>query len=255
MINTILSILAALGLFLFIIFIHELGHFLAAKWSKIRVSEFAIGMGPKIFSWGKGETQYSIRAIPIGGFCAMQEDEGADENDERAFRNKPVHKRFITIAAGGIFNILLGFILMFTFVTIQAEYDTTALESPIRVAEVDFFAWWQNTENDGLQIGDRITHVNGTRIFVASDIFVAVARQGPENPQTFRINRDGERIEIETMLGRPIETNIEWRNESTLNGLHEGDRITHVNGERILDINDIYDQIAKRGTSAICIVR
>ena len=245
MIGTILSILAALGLFLFIIFIHELGHFLAAKWSKIRVSEFAIGMGPKIFSWGKGETKYSLRAIPLGGFCSMAEDEEADEADPRAFRNKPVHKRFITIAAGAIFNILLGFILMATFVTIDSAPNMGALETPINTNRIAGFRDWANSDYDGLQEGDRITHVNGTRIFTANDIVLAAMRHGEENEQTFRIVRDGRSAEIELMFGQESITTMEWIGDDNSEGFMQGDQITRVNNRRFTDVESFDSLISE----------
>lgn len=106
-----LLILIGVLFFGFIIFFHELGHFLLAKASGIRVNEFALGMGPKLLGFQKGETQYSLRLLPIGGYCAM-EGEDEDSGDPRAFGNKPVWKRFLVVAAGGIFNIVLGFFLM-----------------------------------------------------------------------------------------------------------------------------------------------
>ena len=98
-------LLAVIGVLLFglIIFIHEFGHFFTAKLSHVCVNEFSIGMGPKLFSFTRGETQYSLRLLPIGGYCAMEgEDEKSD--DPRAFGNRPVWQRMIVVAAGGIMN-------------------------------------------------------------------------------------------------------------------------------------------------------
>ena len=106
----VLLIIIAILAFTFVVFIHELGHFLTAKWCGIRVNEFAIGMGPRIIKWGKKETKYSIRLFPIGGFCAM-EGEDSKSDDERAFGNKAVWKRMIVVCAGAVMNIILGFIL------------------------------------------------------------------------------------------------------------------------------------------------
>ncbi len=104
-INILLGIIAVL-LFGLIIFLHELGHFVTAKLSGIRVNEFALGMGPTIFHFERGETKYALRLFPIGGFCAMEgEDEESD--DERAFGNKPVWKRILVVAAGAIMNLVL----------------------------------------------------------------------------------------------------------------------------------------------------
>ena len=106
----VLLIIIAILAFTFVVFIHELGHFLTAKWCGIRVNEFAIGMGPRIIKWGKKETKYSIRLFPIGGFCAMEGEESKSD-DERAFGNKAVWKRMIVVCAGAVMNIILGFIL------------------------------------------------------------------------------------------------------------------------------------------------
>lgn len=88
---TVLLIIIGVLLFGFVVFFHELGHFLMAKLSGIRVNEFALGMGPKLFSFQRGETLYALRLFPIGGFCAM-EGEDEESSDERAFGNKPVWK-------------------------------------------------------------------------------------------------------------------------------------------------------------------
>ena len=89
-------ILFAILFFGVIILIHELGHFTVAKLSGIKVNEFAIGMGPKLLSFGKGETKYSLRLIPMGGYVQMEGEDEASE-DERAFNQKPVWKRFLVV--------------------------------------------------------------------------------------------------------------------------------------------------------------
>ena len=102
LINIALVVIGVL-LFIFIIFAHELGHFLTAKKSGVQVNEFALGMGPKLFSFQKGETKYSLRLFPIGGYCAMEgEDESSD--NPRAFTNAKVWKRMIIIVAGATMN-------------------------------------------------------------------------------------------------------------------------------------------------------
>ena len=126
--TTIALILIGVLLFELIIFIHEFGHFITAKKSGIKVNEFSLGMGPKIFSFGKGETKYSLRIFPIGGFCAM---EGEDEEspEPRAFNNAKVWKRMIVVIAGAVMNIILGFVLMFVVVVQQDAYSSTEVQS------------------------------------------------------------------------------------------------------------------------------
>ena len=103
-ISTLLIIISIL-LFSLVIFIHELGHFMTARWAGVKVNEFAIGMGPAIFKKQKGETLYSVRLFPIGGYCSM-EGEDAESDDANAFGKKSVYKRLIIVATGAIMNIL-----------------------------------------------------------------------------------------------------------------------------------------------------
>ena len=106
-------LLAIIGILLFelIIFLHELGHFLTAKKCGVKVNEFALGMGPKLIKFRKGETLYSLRLFPIGGFCSMEGEDG-ESDDSRAFGKKKVWQRMIIVVAGAVMNILLGFVLM-----------------------------------------------------------------------------------------------------------------------------------------------
>ena len=108
----VLTVIIAIILFAMIIGIHEFGHFITAKKFGVKVNEFALGMGPKLFSRQGKETLYSLRLIPIGGYCAM-EGEDEDSDDERALNNKKWWQRGIILAAGAIMNILLGIVFMF----------------------------------------------------------------------------------------------------------------------------------------------
>ena len=152
--------LILIGVLLFeLIFIHEFGHFITAKKSGIKVNEFSLGMGPKIFSFGKGETKYSLRIFPIGGFCAM---EGEDEEspEPRAFNNAKVWKRMIVVIAGAVMNIILGFVLMFVVVVQQDAYSST---------EVQSFPATSFSSCTGLQSGDVIKEINGYGISTSMD--------------------------------------------------------------------------------------
>lgn len=157
--TTIALILIGVLLFELIIFIHEFGHFITAKKSGIKVNEFSLGMGPKIFSFGKGETKYSLRIFPIGGFCAM---EGEDEEspEPRAFNNAKVWKRMIVVIAGAVMNIILGFVLMFVVVVQQDVYSST---------EVQSFPATSFSSCTGLQSGDVIKEINGYGISTSMD--------------------------------------------------------------------------------------
>ena len=157
--TTIALILIGVLLFELIIFIHEFGHFITAKKSGIKVNEFSLGMGPKIFSFGKGETNYSLRIFAIGGFCAM---EGEDEEspEPRAFNNAKVWKRMIVVIAGAVMNIILGFVLMFVVVVQQDAYSST---------EVQSFPATSFSSCTGLRSGDVIKEINGYGISTSMD--------------------------------------------------------------------------------------
>ena len=111
---SIVYILAAILIFGILIAVHELGHFLAAKFCGVQVNEFSIGMGPALWKRQKGETLYSLRLLPIGGYCAM-EGEDEDSDDPRAFGSKKVWQKILILIAGAAMNFLIGFLLVAYF--------------------------------------------------------------------------------------------------------------------------------------------
>lgn len=157
--TTIALIVIGVLLFELIIFIHEFGHFITAKKSGVKVNEFSLGMGPKLFSFGKGETKYSLRLFPIGGYCAM-EGEDEDSPEPRAFNNAKIWKRMIIIIAGAVMNIILGLLLMFVIVVQQESYSTTTVSS---------FPATSYSANSGLKAGDVIKEINGYGITTSMD--------------------------------------------------------------------------------------
>ncbi len=154
----------AVVLFELIIFVHEGGHFVAAKKSGVKVNEFALGMGPKLFSFTKGETTYSLRLLPIGGYCAMEgEDEESD--NPRAFNNVSVFKRMIIVVAGAVMNILFGLVLMMLILLPKDSFSSTT------VGGFDLYSFSCAT---GLQEGDEIVEVNDYKINCANDFSFAM---------------------------------------------------------------------------------
>lgn len=163
--TTIALIIIGVLFFMLIIFSHEFGHFITAKLSGVKVNEFAIGMGPRLFGFKKGETEYTFRLFPIGGYCAMEgEDEDSDE--PRAFNNAKVWKRMIIIIAGAVMNILLGFILMFAYTVQSDSYASTTVSQ---------FAPNSYSANCGLQEGDKIVEVNGYSVWNMRDLQFGIA--------------------------------------------------------------------------------
>ena len=185
--GTVWPILAAIFFFGVVIFIHELGHFTVAKLSGIRVNEFAIGMGPKLFSFGKGETQYSLRLIPMGGYVQMEGEDEASE-DARAFNKKPVWKRFLVVVAGAVMNILLGLALVSVLLTQQELVGTTQIAG---------FHENAASQASGLQAGDVITRINGTSVWSDRDISFLMARD-QDGVIDFTVERDGDTVVTDT---------------------------------------------------------
>ena len=163
--TTVGLIVIAVLLFELIIFFHEGGHFLTAKLSGIKVNEFALGMGPKIFSFKRKETTYSLRLFPIGGFCAM-EGEDEDSNNPRAFNNAKIYKRMIVIIAGALMNIILGLIFMGILLAPSPYFTTTTVSD---------FSPKAYSANSGLQIGDKILSVDGYKINNSMDLSYAIS--------------------------------------------------------------------------------
>lgn len=153
------KIIIALIMFLLLVTIHEFGHFIVAKLSGIKVNEFAVGMGPAITSSQKGETKYSLRALPIGGYCAM-EGEDEESNDPRSYDNAPANKRFLTILAGPLMNLILA-VIIFSVVAFNTGTSTTY---------VGGFSENSPAKEAGISIGDQIVQIDKKDINEFSDI-------------------------------------------------------------------------------------
>lgn len=170
------KIIIAIVMFLFLILFHEFGHFIVAKLSGIKVNEFSVGMGPEIFSTVKGETQYSLRLIPIGGYCAMEgEDEESD--DKRSFENAPAYKRFLTILAGPVMNLLLAF-LIFSVVAFNTG-------SPTRF--VGGFPEKSPARDAGIEVGDEVRVVGDREVVEFADISKNISEFYEENEEDVEI--------------------------------------------------------------------
>lgn len=152
-------------IFELIIFIHEFGHFITAKKCGVQVNEFALGMGPKLFQFKKGETTYTLRLFPIGGYCSM-EGEDTESDSERAFGNKPVWKRMLIVLAGAFNNIILGLIMMMILMVQSPAFSSTT------VADFSQAAF---TSKSGMQVGDRILDIGGYKIYSSRDISFSLA--------------------------------------------------------------------------------
>ncbi len=184
-------ILVAILFFGLLIFFHELGHFTFAKLFKVQVNEFAMGMGPTLFKFKKGETKYALRLFPIGGFVSMEGEDEESEN-ERAFCNKPAWQRFIIIAAGGVINLIMGAII----VAIMLSQSNL-----IGLPEIHSFE--ENAvSSQYLQAGDEIREINGKRVYSEYDLSFLMARD-KDGVIDFVVEREGEKIDLN---GVPFQT-------------------------------------------------
>lgn len=162
---------------------HELGHFLAAKACGVRVNEFSIGMGPAIFKKQGKETLYSLRCLPIGGYCAM-EGEDEESEDKRAFSAQAPWKKVIILVAGAAMNFLLG---LFIVILLYSNYPGFATNRVVDI--VDGFKYAEN----GLQEGDVIYSIDGARIYYTSD-FQTYMSLSTDGKVDMVVIRDGEKV-------------------------------------------------------------
>ena len=182
-------ILFAILIFSFLIFVHELGHFMAAKASGVQVNEFSMFMGPAIFKKQVGETLYSIRCIPLGGYCAMEgEDEETD--NPRSFQKAAWWKRLIILVAGAGMNFITGLLLL-AIVMAPAQ--------AVNVLEIQSFEEWSTLDDGGLQVGDRIVELDGEKMYVYSD-FSMILNLNPGDYHDISVIRNGERVDFENYL-------------------------------------------------------
>ena len=180
---SIIKILVALLIFTLIIVVHEMGHFLLAKKNGIGVTEFSIGMGPRLISFVKGGTRYSVKLLPLGGSCAMVgEDEIVDRED--SFNNKSVWARIAVVAAGPIFNFILAFILAIFVIAI------TGVDKPYIVEVAEDSPGYEA----GLRSGDIIKSINGDKITVGRDVSTYLMFEPYDGSEIeIVVERDGEK--------------------------------------------------------------
>ena len=180
-------IVIAIIVFGILVGIHELGHFLMAKACGVRVNEFSIGMGPAILKRQKGETLYALRVLPLGGYCAMEGEDG-DSSDERAFTRKSVWGRLAILFAGPFMNFLLGLLIVLLLYSQVEAFGTNVVHSLS-----DGFS--MSGGETVLEPGDRITRINGHRIRYAGDFTLYMDRTEGK-PVDMTLRRGGETLSL-----------------------------------------------------------
>ena len=204
-----ITLIAALIVFSAVIAIHEFGHFTVAKLCGIQVNEFSIGMGPALWKKIYKGTQYSLRALPVGGYVALEGEESPESQQAEAVRDEreaeeenpvppeqrtgiplneaPVWQRVLVMVAGAFMNFVLGFVVLVILVAAQEGAITSKT-----IYSIENDALCGQT---GLQAGDEIVAVNGRRCFVANDILYELVRTEAYRAR-FTVKRDGQKVEL-----------------------------------------------------------
>ena len=191
-------VVIAILIFGILIAIHEFGHFMAAKAFGVKVNEFAIGMGPAILKKQGKETLYSLRLLPIGGFCSM-EGEDEDSDDPRSFTKLRSWKKIIVLVAGSFMNLLLGFIVVVLLYLNASGFAGNVV--------ADLEEGFPYGGENGLQVGDEIVEIDGEKIYYTSDFstFMALSTDGKVD---MTVIRDGEKVELKDFELKPAEYEI-----------------------------------------------
>lgn len=246
-----MKILIAIIVFSLIIIVHELGHFILAKKNGVYVTEFSIGMGPRIVSTVKGETRYSIKLLPFGGSCMMLGEDEDVADDERAFGKKGVWARISIIAAGPIFNFILAFVISL-FVVGMVGYDPATVLSVVPDSPA---------AQAGIQAGDSITKIDGHSVDVSRDVQMYL-QFNPLDGENFEIvyERDGKKYKSNIaatvvdkyMLGfsyspgevAPTVVSLTEGYPLYNAGLQLGDIITSINGTKVSTSSELSNYIS-----------
>lgn len=216
--------LVTIAIFLVMISLHEFGHFFVAKLSGITVLEYAIGMGPAIFKKEAGGTLYSVRILPIGGYCKM---EGEDDKSDKpgAFCNQKLWKRFLVVVAGAVLNIVLGFVIFIVFSTQNAPFATNIVDSIDRRSYM---------AQSGVMPGDRIVEINGRNISFYNDISLYMSEITAAETVDMTVVREGERLNFSFPMSERTgeiaysETGITMT--TTMNGITEVEEYKYAEG-------------------------
>ena len=184
--STFSSVLVSVLIFSFLIFVHELGHFLAAKSFGVQVNEFSMFMGPALFQKKIGQTVYSLRCIPMGGYCAM-EGEDEDTDNPHSFQKAAWWKRLIILVSGAGMNFVVG-VLIFIIFMLPATNMVTA-----NISEVLDCVTFQGEQ--GLQVGDRIVSIDGERVYVGDDVNMLL-QVLPGDSREIVVERNGQKVTL-----------------------------------------------------------
>ena len=255
MITIIISAIKIIVLLGLLIIIHEAGHMIVAKKCKVKVNEFSIGFGPIIWKKQGKETKYTLRLIPLGGFCSMEGEDERTEN-EGSFSKASIPKRLAIVFAGALVNIIFGLLVFFILMASTGNYISNEIENTI-----DGYV----AEEIGLQPGDKIVEIEGKEVKSKYDLD-DVTKNITENREiSLKIDRNGEIIEYKTKLtevaskvtglyldekGKVI--TVEKGSVAEKQGIQANDKIIKINNENVNeDITKIVEQIQQKGVGTV----
>jgi Predicted membrane-associated Zn-dependent proteases 1 len=185
-----MMIVYAVLIFCLLIFVHELGHFISAKSVGIRVNEFALGMGPLLLHFKKGDTEYSLRALPIGGYCKM-EGEDEESSDASAFNNKSFPAKALVVVAGSFMNLILAILILSIVLFVAGMPTNIVKELSPELPAIEA----------GLQPGDKIVQINDKKINEWSDITDTIGASTGDK-LTLIADRDGKKLSFEVGVAK-----------------------------------------------------
>ena len=229
-----LYIIIAILIFGVLVATHELGHFASAKLLGVKVNEFAVGMGPALLKWGKGETLYSLRVLPIGGFCALEGDD-EESSDPRAFGRAAWWKKVIILCAGAFMNFITGVIIIAILYAPAHGFRAEVYGGPLE---------GYGTEDCGLLAGDRFLSIDGHRVLVYGNARFFLDRAG--ETIDFVVERDGRRLELR-------DVHLPYQERTDENGNFT--RLRGLTMASTADPTDFFGKLAYAWNTAIDLVR
>ena len=255
MITFLISALKIIILLGFLILIHEAGHMIVAKWCKVKVNEFSIGFGPLIWKKQGKETLYSIRLIPLGGFCSMEGEEQRSDS-KGSFSQASIPKRMAIVVAGATVNIIFGLVVYFILMSSTGNYISNEIDSTI-----DGYV----AQEIGLQQGDKIIEMNGEKIKSKYDLDKITETATKDKEFTIKIDRNGEEKEYKTKLtevqnkvtGLYIDDDckiitIDKGSPAEKQGVKPNDVLIKINNEEINgDVNKAVSLIRQKGVGTV----
>lgn len=250
-----------------LIFVHELGHFLAAKLFDIKVVKFSLGFGPPLIAFTWGETTYQIAAVPLGGYVKMVGDspldDGEADDEPRAFSRAPLYQRSLVAVAGPLFNFLFPVLCFFAYNVIGPE---------VLAPEVGSIEPGQPADQAGLKAGDRILSVDGNRTW-SFQRFVELIQERPKVPSTVTVARGEQTLELQVvpdaredrdLFGKPREVGVvgiaSWRVGTRIGvadparapaGLATGDKVVKVSATPVSDLHELETALAKHAGNRV----